>query len=343
MTGYQLRTKSGLIWGSPEQKAAVKKAAEASARARRKNRPDPQDRRDRSTSGPSVAEVMANPHGYPSREAHTTAIIEAKRRERLAAGHGPAVIPKGQALGGDGKLHDATNRMDIPKKAPTLESERIQQRIDDYKKQLETPDSSIDGKRHMHLRNAIKESTRQLRVAKGNEETAQSNAALAQQRSTPEGRAAQDAFEERNRNRAALADLRKKVATLPAASFAGRDAAEKLDRLEKRLGLAPGETPPALPRPGAAAPEAKAAVTPDQIRRSNEALVEQEARRAAAPKRRRMSEGKAVHYISPQGAKSTGTITDVYDRFYNVRLSTGQNVTVDFDEAAQRLKSRRTR
>lgn len=52
-------------------------------------------------------------YNYPSKAAHTDAIIAAKRADRLAAGHGPAVIPKGKALDAKGNLVDATNKVPV--------------------------------------------------------------------------------------------------------------------------------------------------------------------------------------------------------------------------------------
>jgi hypothetical protein len=317
-------TRAGEIWGSQAQQAAVKKAAEASARKRRKNHPDPQDMRDRH-QGPTVDEVIANAVNYPSQAAYSQALNEARQRARVAAG-GPATVPKGKILGSDGKLRNATpkssdilvgGKVHTPDEIargehtrPALESERIQARIDMYKQQLKNPDftgastAAMRQNRIEGIEKNIRYHEKQLRTAKNNEATAAANAARAAR--TPEQKAADDAREAENGRQAQIAKLRKTIADHPG-SWAASMAQEKLDAIEQaaRTGVGTPKTRKPEPREG------------DEIEME-------------------MGHG---------GARRTGKIVAVYDTFSQVALSNGDYVNVHhspgtFDNKLIRVKKR---
>lgn len=361
MSGYKLGTHSGDIWGSPAQKAAQLKAAKASAEKRRKNQPDPQDRRDR-----SLAEVMSNPHDYPSRDAHTDAIIAAKRRERLAAGHGPAVIPKGKALAADGTLKDAENKAPV---RPQLQSERIQARIDKYKAELAQPDTSTDGRRHEVLAKAIRASYVDKRGALSNED-AQVRAAE-QAAKSPEEKAHDEVRYARNRWEAGVRDLRATIAKYPG-SMSAEMAQRQLDGLLSKEPPVPG----AAPKPAghdaakAQADAHNAALAAWEAEHGAKARANRSdaAKRAAATRKARAQGGipegvnmnsehnqmallmgaarpkksraqsdsgaglaassKTVKLELRGGSTATGVIVADYDTFKIVKLKDGTNITV---------------
>jgi len=197
----------------------------------------------------SSAEVIARAAHFPNQDAYSAALNLARRRERIAAG-GPATVPKGKVLGADGKLRNATpkstdilvggkvhapNEIPADTKAPQLESERLQARIDALKRELENPDltgastaalrqSRIDG-----IRQNINYLNKRRRTALGNEQTAEMNRRLAAR--TPEQKAA-DAAAEAERGRAAqIAKLEKTIRDSPG-SWAAKMAQEKLDAIK---------------------------------------------------------------------------------------------------------------
>jgi hypothetical protein len=246
-----IRTSTGELWGSAKQQAAVQKAAEASARKRRKRHPDPAPF---DPNGPTEAEVRANPHNYRNRDAHTDAIIAARRNDRLRAGG--AEIPRGKVMGADGKLRNASSQVsdilvggkvhdiaDMPVKR--TRAEEIQARIDNYRRQLERPDmtgqmnatvlnNTLEG-----LRKNITHHQKLLAEARREEERQAERDEMAAR--SPERKAHDELRYARNRWEAGVRDLRKKLAELPPQSWAAQDAQRKLDGLLANEAPNPGE------------------------------------------------------------------------------------------------------
>lgn len=261
------RTVGGEIWGSAAQQRSVQKAAEASARKRRKSHPnvdglrqmhtadaarlrgkrpappqaDGQDRLRKLQNGDAnrlkaKATAPTKPHFKPLAPGEAA---EFQRRRDTREKSGTGFNHTGSAETQYHHRHPGFAKTAEPPHpgsfAGKSDVEKIQGRIEHLKWRQKNPDytglatASLRQTYDERITQQIRYAQKQLRRAKHAEESRADAEKLAAR--TPEQKAADEVQQGINGRAAQVRDLRKKIDTLPPESWAAKDAREKLQGL----------------------------------------------------------------------------------------------------------------